>query len=114
MIEIIKLGTTLERLDMLFVSFWVCTIYIKMTLFLFGAFHCLTETFRIKSSKSVLLGLNLVIMMTAFVSFHDETVFDNQTQHITPYELLAINVGLPLLLVVALLIRKKAPRKRRS
>ncbi|MNP77128.1 hypothetical protein D3C76_1744850 [compost metagenome] len=53
-------------------------------------------------------------MMTAFVSFHDETVFDNQTQHITPYELLAINVGLPLLLVVALLIRKKAPRKRRS
>lgn len=114
MIEIIKLGTTLERLDILFVSFWVCTIYIKMTLFLFGAFHCLTETFRIKSSKSVLLGLSLVILMTAFVSFHDETVFDNQMQHITPYELLGINLILPLLLAAGLWIRKKVPRKRRS
>ncbi|MDF2937502.1 MAG: hypothetical protein K0Q90_2875 [Paenibacillaceae bacterium] len=114
MIEIIKLGTTLERLDILFVSFWVCTIYIKMTLFLFGAFHCLTETFGINPSKPVLLGLNLVIMTTAFVSFHDETVFDNQMQHITPYELLGMNVVLPLLLVIALLIRKKSPRKRRS
>lgn len=114
MIEIIKLGTTLERLDILFVSFWVCTIYIKMSLFLFGAFHCLTETFTITPSKSVLLGLNLVIMATAFVSFHDETVFDNQMQHITPFELLGMNVVLPILLLVALLIRKKAPRKRRS
>lgn len=114
MIEIIKLGTTLERLDILFVSFWVSTIYIKMALFLFGAFHCLTETFTIKPSKSVLLGLNLVIMMTAFVSFHDETVFDNQMQHITPYELLGMNLVLPLILVVALFIRKKVYRKRRS
>ncbi|RAV06483.1 endospore germination permease [Paenibacillus sp. YN15] len=114
MIEIIKLGTTLERLDILFVSFWVCTIYIKMALFLFGAFHCLTETFVIKPSKPVLLGLSLVIMMTAFVSFHDETAFDNQMQHVTPYELLGFNVVLPLLLAAALLVRKKAPRKRRS
>lgn len=115
MIEIIKLGTTLERVDILFVSFWVCTIYIKMSVFLFGAFHCLTETFRIKPTKILLLGLCLVILMTSITSFNDESIFDNQNQHVTPYDLLGMNLILPLVLAGGLWIaRRKASGRRRA
>jgi spore germination protein KB len=114
MIEVIKLGTTLERLDILFVSFWLCTIYIKMFLFLFGAYHCLTETLGLKRSRPLLLALGLTIVMTAAVSLQDEGEFDMLSQHVTPYELFNLNVILPLIIGLGLLVTRKQSLKRGS
>lgn len=107
MIEVLKVGNTLERIDILFVSFWLCTIYVKMSLFLFASYHCLTETLKIKPSKPILLALALLILMTSVTSFQDESKFDKLSEHVTPYELMAINVLLPALIGIGLLVKKK-------
>lgn len=112
MIEVLRLGTALERLDVIFVAFWISTIYIKLSLFLFGAFHCLTETLKVKPSRPLLLSLALFVVLTAAISFTDQGTFDMQSQHVTPYELLSINVALPLLIWAGLWIRRKLVPKR--
>lgn len=111
MIEIIKLGATLERIDILFVSFWLCTIYTKMMLFLFGAYHCLVTTFNLRPSKPLLLSLALVILLTSTVSMKEQANFDRNSQHVTPYELIAINVLLPAFVGIGLLLVRKRPQK---
>lgn len=112
MIEVVRLGTALERLDIIFVAFWISTIYIKLSLFLFGAFHCLTDTLKVKPSRPLLFALALFIIMTAAISFKDQGTFDMQNQHVTPYELLFTNVVLPLLIWAGLMVFRKHTPKR--
>ncbi|MDF2923745.1 MAG: hypothetical protein K0R57_2659 [Paenibacillaceae bacterium] len=106
MIEVIRIGATLERIDILFVSFWLCTIYVKMSLFLFGAYHCLTETLQMKPSKPLLFALSMLVLLTTVTSFQSETSFDMQSQHVTPYELLTINLLLPAVIWIGLQLKK--------
>lgn len=114
MIEVIKMGSTLERLDIMFVAFWLCTIYTKIMLFLFGAYHCLTNTLNLKPSRPILFAICLLILMTAATSLQGQAKFDLDSQHVTPYELLAMNVLLPCLIGLGLIMFKKHTRKRRS
>jgi spore germination protein KB len=111
MIEVIRIGTVLERIDILFEGFWICTIYLKMALFLFGAYECLLHALRLKPSRPVLGVLLLWIMLTSLFAYRDQMEFGRLNQLGTPYELLAFNVLLPLLMGLGLLIRKKRKSK---
>lgn len=115
LIEVLKIGNFLERIDILFVSFWICTIYIKMSVFLFGAFHCLTHTFRLRPAKPLIWALCLLIMVTALFSYREESVFNYQNQAVTPIGLIMMNVALPLVLWICLRLREgKAWKKEES
>lgn len=107
MIEVLRFGTVMERIDILFVAFWICTVYIKISVFLFGTYHCFLETFRLRSSRVLLGGLLAVVMLTSLTAYRDEVRFIQMNRLAIPYEHLAFNVGLPLLIGLGLMVRRK-------
>ncbi|WP_438447839.1 GerAB/ArcD/ProY family transporter [Gorillibacterium sp. sgz5001074] len=111
MIEVIRIGTTLERIDILFSAFWICTIYIKMAIFLFGAYHCLLEALHLRPSKTLLGALLLFIMLSSVSSYRDDVHFGQVNRWGTPYELLSFNLLLPLLIGIGLWLRRDRPPK---
>lgn len=72
MIEVIQIGHFMERIDILFVAFWICTIYVKIAVFLFGAYHCFTEAFRLRPSRPILGILLLWILLTSSFAFQGD------------------------------------------
>ncbi|KWX87513.1 hypothetical protein AMQ83_12660 [Paenibacillus riograndensis] len=60
---IVHLGRFIERLDILFISYWVLSIYVKFSIFLFATVECFKQTFRVGSSRPFIGTLGLLIVL---------------------------------------------------
>lgn len=107
--EAIKYGAFVERVDLIFFSAWIATIYVKLCIFLFGTVHCFVHVFRIRSEKPFLWGLGVLILLTALYSWQSSAQF-GQFQHYvpTPY-LFTMNVLIPFALWVGMQWKKQKP-----
>ncbi|TMV51600.1 hypothetical protein FE783_07450 [Paenibacillus mesophilus] len=109
MIGIIQIGRFLERVDILFISIWICMVYIKLSIFMFGAFHCFVESFRIRSVKPFLFALGLLAALSSLYTWPKETHLNYfSTYAVAPF-LLSFNVILPLIIWLCLCITKPKP-----
>lgn len=98
MIGIIQIGRFLERVDILFISIWVSMVYVKLSIFMFGAFHCFVQTFRIRSEKPFLFALGLLAILSSLYAWPKTTyLHDFNTYALAPF-LLTFNVMLPLVI----------------
>lgn len=114
MIGIIQIGRFLERVDIVFISIWICMVYIKLSIFMFGAFHCFVETFRIRSVKPLLFALGLLAVLSSLYTWPKATYLDYfNTYAVAPF-LLSFNVILPLLIWLCLFITKPKPSEARN
>jgi spore germination protein KB len=104
MIGIIQVGRFLERVDILFISIWICLMYVKISIFMFGAFHCFVQTFRIRCEKPFLFALGLLAVLSSLYAWPKTPYFNYFiTFALAPY-LLAFNVILPLFIRLCLCV----------
>jgi len=98
MVGIIQIGSFLERIDILFISIWICMMYVKMSIVMFAAFHCFVDTFQIRREKPFLLGLGLFTMLTSMYAWPRATdLADFGKTSLIPYAV-TFNVLIPLAL----------------
>ncbi|WP_152395232.1 GerAB/ArcD/ProY family transporter [Paenibacillus guangzhouensis] len=103
MIGIIQIGSFLERIDLLFISIWICMMYVKMSIVMFATFHCFVETFRIRNQQPFLIGFGLFTIFTTLYAWPKsvDLAYFSKTSLI-PYAV-TFNILVPL--VVWLLLR---------
>ncbi|MBE1441682.1 GerAB/ArcD/ProY family transporter [Paenibacillus sp. OAS669] len=105
-ISIIRLGSFLERIDILFISIWICLMYVKISIFMFCALHCFIRTFRVRNEKPFSFALALFALLSTYYFWPRSSDFIHFTMYpLTPF-ILTFNVLLPLLIWLALSLFK--------
>ncbi|MNC07492.1 Spore germination protein YndE [compost metagenome] len=60
---VVHFGRFIEKLDILFISYWVLSIYLKFSIFLFATVECFKQTFRVGSSRPFIAALGLLVVL---------------------------------------------------
>ncbi|OXM85280.1 GerAB/ArcD/ProY family transporter [Paenibacillus rigui] len=105
-IGIIKVSSLLERLDILFITFWIGSMYVKISLFLFATFHSFVHTFRIRYDKPFLIILGLICALTTLYAWPKAA----QLMEFNNYASVPLLVFFNVLLPVGLWISHKLSR----
>ncbi|MFC3798665.1 endospore germination permease [Cohnella sp. GCM10012308] len=113
-VSVVEIGSLLERLEIVFISIWLLTMYLKLSVLVFGAAQCLTQTFRIRNERPFLLALGLFVMLNALCSWGNAADFYSFTVNTGFLDLLFSNVLLPALIAVGLLVTAKGTKGRRA
>ncbi|WP_372636834.1 endospore germination permease [Cohnella sp.] len=107
--EIIKYGSFVERVDLIFICVWVATVYVKLCIFVFGTVHCFTHSLRIKAAKPFLWTISLLIFLHSLYSWSDEATFLHYQKSVSTAFLITCNVIVPALLWLGLKIKRRPP-----
>lgn len=107
-VSLVEIGNFLERLEIVFISLWITTMYVKISLFMFAATNCLNDLFRIRNKIPIMLGLGLFTLMTALYSWDNMADFSEFLRLAGPPHLFFANVAIPILLGIAMLFMKRA------
>lgn len=75
-IGIIQYGDFFENLDVLFISYWIMSVYMKMGIFIFATIQCFKQTFRIKKNSPYSLGLALVVAVECMYTWKSPSVLN--------------------------------------
>lgn len=96
LISIVQFGGFLERVDQFFIMVWILTVFLKITLLLFGAIAYLEQALRIRRGKLPFLWtIGLLIALDASVTWRQN--FELQMNAVTRMiPLMGFNVLLPL------------------
>ncbi|SFA92928.1 spore germination protein KB [Cohnella sp. OV330] len=113
-VSVVEIGSLLERLEIVFISIWLLTMYLKLSVLMFGAAQCLIQTFRIRSERPFLLALGLFVVLNAICSWGNAADFYSFTVKAGFLDLLFSNVLLPALIAAGLLVTAKGTRRQRS
>ncbi|MFK7696547.1 endospore germination permease [Paenibacillus sp. HJGM_3] len=114
MIGIIQLGRFLERVDLLFISIWISMMYVKISIFMFGAFHCFVQTFRVRSEKPFLFALGLTAILSSLFSWAKTPLFNYFNAYALVPLLLTFNVILPFIIWLCLRMTSPGSMKGKS
>ncbi|MDT3428635.1 spore germination protein KB [Paenibacillus forsythiae] len=108
----IQLGRYLENADILFISYWIMCVYLKLAIITFAALQCLKQTFRIQNDEPYAAALLLVALTECLYTWENPKKFSlyNEQGRILTFVLL--NVLLPL--GVLLWMRIKRPDAQRK
>ncbi len=80
-IGLIRLGNVIERLDILFISYWVLSVYLKMSIFLFATVECFKQTFRVKLNRPFIGALGLVVALECIFTWQDGDKLATYNKH---------------------------------
>lgn len=69
--RIIRLGRFLERIDIFFVIIWVATVFMKFTIFFFLTVVSLRDTMQLKTEKSIILPLGILVIYFSIASWEN-------------------------------------------
>lgn len=112
LIGIVKIGNFLERVDVIFISIWIFTMYVKMSLTMYALFQSFSHSFRNGSKHPFLIALGILCLLTSVSSFPKQSDLNYYFQVVDPLDALLVNVLLPLILWAFLLGTSKKIRKR--
>ncbi|MBB6696037.1 endospore germination permease [Cohnella xylanilytica] len=110
LISVIEFGRFLERVDLFFVMYWTVTVFIKLSLLLFVAVHCLERTFRVRAGQPpYLFAAGLLLLLDASLTWRRDYKL-HSGEYISNLALISLNVLLPLALWFACLAFRKGRR----
>ncbi|MEK5235176.1 endospore germination permease [Paenibacillus sp. FSL L8-0470] len=109
---VVHIGRFIEKLDILFISYWVLSIYLKFSIFLFATVECFKQTFRVNSSRPFIGALGLIIALECLFTWQsaDQLNLYNKEGRFPVFFL--FNVLVPLAAI--LLHRLRKPRSKRK
>lgn len=113
-LSVVHIGNFLENLDILFISYWMLSIYFKLGIFLFITLECFNQTFQVKQKEPYLIGILTVICAECLYTWEDPskvTAFNTEGRF--PIMML-VNLLLPLLIYLYSLIAGKMKSKRKE
>ncbi|WNS41164.1 endospore germination permease [Paenibacillus sp. MMS20-IR301] len=109
-VSIIRIGRFIEKLDSLFIAYWVLSIYLKVSIFLFVTVECFKQTFRVSSSRPFIGALGLLIALECLFSWQSSVKLNLYNKEGRYLVFLLFNVLVPLGAVLLNRVRK-AKRK---
>jgi spore germination protein KB len=97
---IVRIGKVIEQMDILFISYWVLSIYLKFSIFLFVTVECFKQTFRTRSSRPFIGALGLVIAMECIYVWEDPVRLNNYNREGRFLVFYLFNALLPLAIIL--------------
>lgn len=113
-VSVIEIGSLLERLEIVFISIWLLTMYLKLSVLMFGAVQCLVQTFHIRSERTFLFALGLFVVLNALCSWGNAADFYSYTVKTGFLDLLFSNALVPALIAIGLWVTAKGTRRRQA
>ncbi|KAA9004850.1 GerAB/ArcD/ProY family transporter [Paenibacillus spiritus] len=112
-ISVIHLGRFIEQLDILFISYWILMIYIKLALFLFACQECLKQTFRLKEREPYHWAIALIVGLECTYTWQNPSRLSEYNTYGRFPVFYLINILLPAFLLLYGRIRggRTAPAK---
>ncbi|AIQ39591.1 endospore germination permease [Paenibacillus sp. FSL R5-0912] len=111
-VGIVRIGRFIEKLDILFISYWVLSIYLKLAIFLFVTVECFKQTFRVSSSRPFIGALGLVIALECLFTWQNPAKLNQYNKEGRFLVFFLFNVLVPLGAV--LLYRFQKSRSKRK
>ncbi|WP_410513803.1 endospore germination permease [Paenibacillus sp. BR2-3] len=99
-VGILHIGRFVERMDILFISYWVLSIYLKLSIFLFVTVECFKQTFRVKSSRPFIGALGLVIAMECLFTWQNSAKLNTYNKEGRFLVFILFNALLPLAIIL--------------
>ena len=100
--KLFSLFRLLGRYEALFIVLWVCTFFVKITIFYFAAIQGLGDALKLKSPKATALPLAAVITFLGITSFSNYIEYLSFLLNYYPFFALAIELTLLPFLLIAL------------
>ncbi|MGG6314134.1 GerAB/ArcD/ProY family transporter [Paenibacillus macerans] len=113
-ISVVHVGTFLENLDILFISYWILSVYLKLGIFLFGTFECFKQTFRVTEKGPYLIALMMVVCAECMHTWRDPTKLNMFNAEGRFPVFMLLNVFVPLSLYWYSLINKPKSKRKES
>lgn len=113
-VGILRIGKFIEKLDILFISYWVLSIYLKFGIFLFATVECFKQTFRVSSSRPFIGVLGLVIALECLFSWQSSARLNNYNQEGRFVVFFLFNVLVPLGAILLSRIHKSRSKRRKG
>ncbi|NGM82764.1 endospore germination permease [Paenibacillus sp. 7124] len=95
-ISIIQVGRFIENLDVLFISYWTMSVYMKLAIFLFATVQCFKQTFRIRNDRPYLVALSVVIITECLYTWREPEKLNLFNEEGRIIVFLLFNILLPL------------------
>ncbi|MFP3126096.1 endospore germination permease [Ectobacillus funiculus] len=105
--RIIEVAGFLERIDALFISVWVGTMIMKLTVYMFGGFYCLTQTFAIQDQIPFLFPYGMLTISLSICSWRNIADFTSYQTYTAPSRLLFTNMVIPIFLLLVVLWKNR-------
>jgi spore germination protein KB len=106
LVRYIEVFDFIERIDALVVVMWIGAGFVKITIF----YYCLTittaEFFDLKSYKPVVLPLGIILVVFSMILFGSSEEVVMVIANILPPYYLFLKIGIPLMLLLIVIIRK--------
>lgn len=113
-LSVVHIGNFLENLDILFISYWILSIYFKLGVFLFVTLECFKQTFRVKEKEPYLLGIFMVICAECLYTWKDPSRLTSLNGEGRFPVMMLVNVLLPTLIYLYSLLAGKIKSRRRE
>ncbi|AZU64118.1 hypothetical protein CHR53_24350 [Neobacillus mesonae] len=112
MVEKINVGNFIQRMDSIVVGTFVLGFFIKISLYFYAIVLGVTDVFKIKNYRRMIIpAASLVFITTFFIGEYKEE-YGRFRQEIFPYIVeLPLIIGIPLLLLFLIWIRKRFKKK---
>ncbi|MNM33432.1 Spore germination protein YndE [compost metagenome] len=95
-VSIIQVGRYIENLDILFTSFWIMNVYMKLAIFTFVTVQCFKQTFRVQNDRPYNVALSLIAIVECLYTWSDPGKIDAYNQQGRMVVFLLFNILLPL------------------
>lgn len=113
-LSVVHIGNFLENLDILFISYWMLSIYFKLGIFLFVTLECFKQTFRVKEKEPYLLGILMVICAESLYTWKDPSKLTALNAEGRFPIMMLVNLILPALIYLYSLVAGKMKSRRKE
>lgn len=102
-----QLTDYLPRYELLMVSFFAFSVYVQSVAMFFCAKHCFKQVTGIKKDAYIIIPLTIILIFVTYFMAKDDNSFINFLAN--PWSIICaiLSIGLPLILFITALIRKK-------
>ncbi|MNW35882.1 Spore germination protein YndE [compost metagenome] len=110
--DIIHFGNFWENLNIVFISYWILSVYMKLAMFLFATMECFKQTFRVRENGPYLIGLALIIAAECLFTWKQPAKLNEfNAQGRFPVYML-INVLIPLSIYLCCLVKRTVAKRK--
>lgn len=113
-LSVVHIGNFLENLDILFISYWMLSIYFKLGIFLFVTLECFKQTFRVKEKEPYLIGILMVIFAECLYTWKDPSKLTALNAEGRFPIMMLVNLILPTLIYLYSLMAGKIKSRRKE
>lgn len=111
-VGIIRIGRFIEKLDILFISYWVLSIYLKFAIFLFVTVECFKQTFRVSSSRPFIGALGLLIALECLFTWQSSAKLNMYNKEGRFVVFFLFNVLVPLGAILLYRVHKSRSKRK--